>query len=459
MPPVLDILTLRLTGFLVISVFCLILLILWKKNNDITGIKEGFAYSFLVSIETGISLFPIIRTHEIMVHVGNFITVLAYFSLTIAISKLCNFPIKFKKTIPLIGLFIGMSLLAYLGLIPREVRIWLTVLFIIVALSSAILIIIVKNNDSQNIGRKFLLFWIIFHSLTYISRIWAALSLSGELQTVVNSWTLLLLTISIIFILLGLIILLVFKRRNQLNKLLVKAKHASEIKTAFLSNMSHDLRTPLNAIIGFSEMMDNEVMGKVANKKYAEYIRDINISSKYLLGLVNDILDISAIDAGKRNLVYKPHSLNEVSLECYSILYQSASDKNIEFDMNIPDDLPDINADKQALMQILVNILSNAIKYTLTGGFVHLKIGCIEDNHIITVTDNGIGISEENLKIIKIPFSRGQNDPHQSQQEGKGLGLAIATALIELHNGSIEIESEVGSGTVVTISLPSSQKS
>ncbi len=454
MPLFLDIPTLRLTGFLMVSIFCLILLILWKKNKDIAGIKEGAVYSFLVSVEAAISIFPALRTHEIIVHLGNLFTILAYFALTLAIWKLCNASIKKKYVYPIIVLFVGISILAYAGVMPRQLRIWLSVAFIVATLGSAIYVLLMKNTFKRNIGTNFLLFWVMSHLVIFITRIGAALSLSGDVQLMVNSWTLLALLLSNMFIMLGLIIVLVFKRRNQLRNLLAEAEHSSQIKTVFLSNMTHEIRTPLNAIIGFSEMMDNQVLGKIENEKYAEYIQDIHRSSKYLLGLVDDILDVSAIDAGKRKLFIEEQSLSEISLFCNSLVQQSAQDKNIKVELDISESLPKIKVDRKAIMQAVINVLSNAIKYTNSGGLIIMNAEISGNFQVMKIIDNGIGISKESLEIIKAPFNRGYHNPHHTQQDGKGLGLSIANSLVELHGGRLDIESEVGTGTVISILLP-----
>lgn len=234
---------------------------------------------------------------------------------------------------------------------------------------------------------------------------------------------------------------------------LSEAQDANRAKSQFLATMSHELRTPLNAIIGFSEMMANKVFGDMGSPKYNEYANDIVGSSRHLLNLVNDILDLSEIEAGKTELEIKHLSLRDTIDECQFIISKLAEDKNITCKFNIPDDLTLIYADQRALKQIIINIMTNAVKFTDNNGKVILTASAYEDKHILTIEDNGIGIPKNKISTILNPFTRVENDPYKTH-EGKGLGLAIVESLMSLHNGSIKIESEYGEGTKVTLIFP-----
>ncbi|MBT5073991.1 MAG: transporter substrate-binding domain-containing protein [Kordiimonadaceae bacterium] len=233
-----------------------------------------------------------------------------------------------------------------------------------------------------------------------------------------------------------------------------EARDANAAKTNFLASMSHDLRTPLNAIIGFSETILEETFGPVKNKKYTEYIDDIHSSGEYLLHLVNDILDLSTLGADKRELNYQSFDGEQLLLECKSIIYKLAEDKNIDIAINNSEKLPNVYADRNALKQILMNLISNAIKFTPRGGNITISSNISDDHHIFQIIDTGCGISEENIKVITKPFTRAVKSPFISHEEGTGLGLSIVKSLIDVHGGELNIESIIGQGTTITVSIP-----
>lgn len=235
---------------------------------------------------------------------------------------------------------------------------------------------------------------------------------------------------------------------------MTEAQEANKAKSQFLATMSHELRTPLNAIIGFSEMMTNKIFGNLGSSRYEEYANDIVGSSRHLLDLVNDILDLSEIESGKKKMDITHIPLRETVDECQVIITKLADDKNINTTFNIPDDMPLINADQLSLKQIIINIMNNAVKFTHPGGNITLDATLDEKNHIITIEDNGEGIPASKIHDVLNPFSRVDNDPYKSQ-EGKGLGLAIVNSLMALHNGTINIESKYGKGTKVILKFPS----
>ncbi len=241
---------------------------------------------------------------------------------------------------------------------------------------------------------------------------------------------------------------------EELHQALCRAEEANQAKSDFMATMSHDLRTPLNAIMGFSEMMCQRVFGELGSAKYQEYAEDILSSSQYLLSLVNNILDLSTIEAGERVLAKEKLELKDIVDECCTIIHKIADEKGIECLMDVSEDLPLIVADRQALKQILINILSNSVKFTPSGGKIEFSAQAANGFHIIKISDTGKGIPNERLDQITSPFVIGELDPHMAR-EGSGLGLAIVKSLVKIHGGELDISSTVGKGTTVTVTLPS----
>ncbi|WP_188907075.1 sensor histidine kinase [Aureimonas endophytica] len=231
-----------------------------------------------------------------------------------------------------------------------------------------------------------------------------------------------------------------------------RAEGASRAKTTFLANMSHELRTPLNAIIGFSEIMRDGTFGPVGCQKYVEYASDINASGHYLLKLINDILDMSKIEAGRLMLSPEPVDLTEIVGEARKIVEVQAAQKSLDFEMRMEGDLH-LTADRRATKQILLNLLANAVKFTNCGGRVELRARRVGRHAFISIADTGIGISRNALKNLGKPFEQVENELTRTNK-GTGLGLAIARSLIELHGGSIRIASHAGRGTVVSLRMP-----
>ncbi|WP_321431200.1 PAS domain S-box protein [uncultured Methanolobus sp.] len=232
----------------------------------------------------------------------------------------------------------------------------------------------------------------------------------------------------------------------------IEAETASRAKTEFLATMSHELRTPLNSIIGFSDIMLDGMAGELVDKQ-EHYIEHISHSGHHLLNLINDILDISKIEAGKMELYLEEVEIKKAVNEIVTITDSLAARKNINVNVNVPDGVPAIRADKSKLKQILYNILGNAIKFTDDNGHVSIRVSYSAESVIVSITDTGIGISpEDQIKLFK-PFS--QIDASISRRyEGTGLGLALVKELIELHGGKIWVESEAGKGSTFSFELP-----
>jgi two-component system, cell cycle sensor histidine kinase PleC len=233
----------------------------------------------------------------------------------------------------------------------------------------------------------------------------------------------------------------------------LKAEAASHTKSRFLANMSHELRTPLNAIIGFSDIMDREMFGPVANARYSEYVKLIHESGGMLLDLINDLLDMSKIEAGKFELHYEEFLIQEAIETGLALFSARAAEKSIELRSSVAPGVTHVTADRRVFKQILLNLVSNAIKFTDSGGNVLIDTATCSSGMKLCVRDSGIGMSPEFLKRIGTPFEQASNDPARTHN-GSGLGLALVKSLTQLHGGTFEIKSKEGHGTEVTVTLP-----
>jgi signal transduction histidine kinase len=234
-----------------------------------------------------------------------------------------------------------------------------------------------------------------------------------------------------------------------------QVEHASRLKSEFISTMSHELRTPLNAIIGFSELLVDKKVGPI-NTRQEQYLDDILKSGNHLLRLINDILDLSKIEAGKLEILFEPCGVKEVMEEVCSVIKSLADAKGIALAVSIASEVGTIEADRIKLKQILYNLLSNAIKFTDRHGRVDIIVEPTAGHDIaIKIRDTGIGMSVEGIRKLFSPFLQLDNGRAEKQQ-GTGLGLVLTRKFIELHGGSISVDSEVGKGTVFTVLLPPS---
>jgi two-component system cell cycle sensor histidine kinase PleC len=233
-----------------------------------------------------------------------------------------------------------------------------------------------------------------------------------------------------------------------------RAESANLAKSRFLATMSHELRTPLNAILGFSEVMKAELFGPHAHPSYLEYSSDIHSSGQHLLMLINEILDLSRVEAGRYQLKEEAVSLAGVVEECRHLLALRARTKNIEVVEDIDEDLPRLWADERALRQITLNILQNAIKFTPQGGKVTLKVNWSDARgQYLSIRDTGPGIPESEIPVVLSSFGRGSM-AQKNADEGTGLGLPIVRGLVELHGGEFALKSKVREGTEVIVTFP-----
>jgi PAS domain S-box-containing protein len=247
--------------------------------------------------------------------------------------------------------------------------------------------------------------------------------------------------------------------RKEAERRIVEAKEAAELanraKTDFLANISHELRTPLNAIIGFSEVMRDELFGPVENERYRNYLRDIHESGSHLLCLINDILDVAKAEAGKIELIEEAFDVTATVESCTRLVQERAQQGLIALTVEVADGLPMLWADQRKMRQVILNILSNSVKFTPEGGCIKLSATAdMRNGLVIAVSDTGIGIAEED--IVKALSAFGQVDSSLSRKHnGTGLGLPLSKALAEAHGGTLTIDSKVGHGTCVRVTLPS----
>jgi two-component system cell cycle sensor histidine kinase PleC len=231
-----------------------------------------------------------------------------------------------------------------------------------------------------------------------------------------------------------------------------RAEEANQAKSKFLANMSHELRTPLNAIIGFSEIMESNMFGPLGSDKYHEYCGDIRSSGQYLLEVINDILDMSKIEAGRIRLDFEDLELDALLSEAMRVVSSRAEEKQLDVASRISPDLR-LRADRRALKQVLLNLLSNAVKFTPAGGRITVRGRISGECIVLAIADTGIGIAKDALARLGRPFEQVESQLIKSHQ-GSGLGLAISKSLVSLHGGRMHIRSSLGKGTLVVVRLP-----
>ncbi len=244
------------------------------------------------------------------------------------------------------------------------------------------------------------------------------------------------------------------RAEDQILKAKEEAELADRAKTEFLANMSHELRTPLNAVIGFSEVIKEAMFGPVGNAKYIEYANGIHESGIHLLALINDILDLSKVEAGKADLDEEAVDVHKVIRSCMTLMSERADSGAVKLVADVPAELPTLFADARKLKQILVNLLSNAVKFTDPGGTVTIKSWARpESGFIIQVVDSGIGMALDDIPKALEPFTQ-VDSKLDRKYEGTGLGLPLTKSLIELHSGSFDLQSKIGIGTTATVRFP-----
>ena len=243
------------------------------------------------------------------------------------------------------------------------------------------------------------------------------------------------------------------KHQERLSMEILRTAAANSAKSNFLANMSHELRTPLNAIIGFSELLKTQPFGPLGSPRYLQYIEDIRSSGDHLLQVVNDILDMSKIEAGECQLNESDCAVPDIAVAVVRMVSHRAREAGIEIVVCTSDNMPFLRADERMLRQILLNLLSNAVKFTPAGGRVTLSAHVEKRGLVFSVADTGIGIAPDMMELVMRPFGQG-NSSLRRGIEGTGLGLPLVKGLTELHGGSFDLRSVEGQGTIATVRLP-----
>ncbi len=244
------------------------------------------------------------------------------------------------------------------------------------------------------------------------------------------------------------------RAEEALNRAKEEAELANRAKTDFLANMSHELRTPLNSVIGFSDMLKSECFGPLGDPRYREYAEDINESGCHLLAVISDILDVSKIEAGVMEVSEENVLVGAAVESCVRMVNERAEKGRVALSVKVSDDLPVLRADSRQVKQILLNLLSNAIKFTPAGGGIAISAGVGDSREVVLrVSDSGIGIAAGKIPRVLEPFGQA-GDILTRNHEGTGLGLSLAKSLIELHGGTLTLESELERGTTVTVRFP-----
>ena len=232
----------------------------------------------------------------------------------------------------------------------------------------------------------------------------------------------------------------------------VAAESANKAKTDFLANMSHELRTPLNAVIGFSEALHERIFGEL-NEKQAEYVSDIHSSGKHLLSLINDILDLSKVEAGSMQLYVVEFDVTSALQNALTLVRERAQRQGIKLALHVDPALQTFRADERKFKQIMLNLLSNAVKFTPSGGYVDIAARHVNSALEVAVSDTGVGIAPHDQQAVFEEF-RQVGDDYTRKAEGTGLGLSLTLRLIELHGGTLLLQSELGKGSTFTFTLP-----
>jgi signal transduction histidine kinase len=247
------------------------------------------------------------------------------------------------------------------------------------------------------------------------------------------------------------------RAEEELTQARALAERASSQKTDFLARVSHEIRTPLNAIIGFSELMIDERFGPVTNDRYRDYLRDINRSGNHVLDLVNDLLDISKIEAGQQEMEYEAVSLNDTLAETVAMMQPQANRERVIIRSSFASKLPEVVADLRSVRQIALNVLSNAVRYTQAGGQVIISTAYEPSGDVVMrVRDTGVGMTQAEIEQALKPFKQ-INSLKRARGDGTGLGLPLTKAMVEANRARFTINSTPGEGTLVEVAFPSTR--
>ncbi|HEY4862603.1 MAG TPA: histidine kinase dimerization/phospho-acceptor domain-containing protein, partial [Xanthobacteraceae bacterium] len=237
-----------------------------------------------------------------------------------------------------------------------------------------------------------------------------------------------------------------------------KAEQSSSAKSDFLAKISHEIRTPLNAIIGFADVMREERLGPIGNERYREYLKDIQTSGAHLISLINDLLDLSKIEAGKLELSFASVDLNDIARQCMAIMQSQANRERIIIRTSLMPELPQVVADVRSIHQIVLNLLSNSIKFTPPGGQVIVSTQLADSGEVLLrVRDTGVGMTETEIAAALEPFRQLSTTGRGAGAGSSGLGLPLTKALTEANRASFSIKSNANGGTLAEISFPATR--
>ena len=243
-------------------------------------------------------------------------------------------------------------------------------------------------------------------------------------------------------------------KNDRLEDALADANAAIRAKSEFLANVSHELRTPLNAIIGFTEIMDGEMYGPLGHERYSEYTTSVLQSGRHLLSIINDLLDMAKVEAGRLELKERTLNVADVAEMCLSLMRDRMKQQGLELTVRFPSNGPLLWGDERLIKQMLINLLANAVKFTPNGGAVTIEGKVVQGGgYALSVADTGIGIAPEHLAAVMEPFGQVESAMSRSH-DGTGLGLPLVNAMIELHDGKLELESAPNAGTTATLQFP-----
>lgn len=455
-------------------IFLILLFVFWLKNKDIEAILWWCGFPLFRIIYTLIGTDSQSYDDHLIIHVGNLSLILSDLFLMIGCLKFAEINIKFNYIYGFVGLFVAIAAYQYFIGAGLTDRTKIVVAFDVFPIVTSLYALTHLNSDNYRLEKYFTMFWVSFQLGVFGFWVVINFNFSDEKFGLMVLLSLSIAYLSHIFIMVGLIILTIAKRRNQLIEESVKhkaleksletalydAQLANEEKTQFLTNMSHELRTPLNAIIGFSESMKLKFYGTL-NEKQTEYIDNIHDGGELLLKLVTDLLNLSHVEEGKVDISPENINLNMLIKKTRPLLEEIVENSGIKFHIqnNLENDenLSPVYIDQVRIKQILINFVSNAAKYGKDDGNIHLIVEDQSDEYYrISVSDEGEGIKEDQYENIFKPFNRAGNE--NSNIEGIGLGLSIAKKLIEEMHGYIGFESELGIGSIFWIDIPKSKQ-
>tara|TARA_R110002096_G_scaffold416576_2_gene619381 strand:+ start:210553 stop:211995 length:1443 start_codon:yes stop_codon:yes gene_type:complete len=469
-----DIATLTSVSSVFYSILLVLLFLFWRQNKDIDAILWWCGFPLFRIIYSLISSDSINYGNDLIIYIGNLSVILSDTMLMIGCLKFTNMDIRWKIIYGYLAVFIAFSFYQYFSGTDLAGRTKLVVIIDLIPIMASIYALSHLENKAYAIEKYFTIFWISFQIAIFT--FWILINFNFSSPTLGPSIiiSLAFAYLGHIFITVGLIILTIAQRRNQLlseslkhkelernlERVLEVAQAANEEKNLFLTNMSHELRTPLNAIIGFSESLKLKYYGELNEKQY-EYVDNIYGGGELLLKLITDLLHLSNIEEGKVDIFLEDVNLNDLLTKTLPLLQEIVgkdSDRlKINNQISNTEIATTVYIDQIRTKQILINFVSNAVKYSENDKEVLLELVDYDDDYYrISITDHGVGIEEDQYENIFLPFNRAGIDT--TTTEGIGVGLSIAKNLIEEMKGRVDFVSKFGEGSTFWIDIPKSKQ-